>query len=78
VYAPALVGWVHGPAGGPLTISGNNVAWFPLAPREVYVPGYRVSPAYARNVNITNTTIINNTSVTNLYTNAPANQRYRE
>ncbi len=64
VYAPALVGWVGGPAGGPLTVSGNNVGWFPLGPHEAYVPGYRVSAAYARNVNITNTTIINNTYVT--------------
>ena len=62
--------------GGPLTVSGSNVGWFPLGPHEAYVPGYRVSPAYARNVNITNTTIINNTYVTNVYTNLPANQHY--
>ena len=76
VYAPALVGWVGGPAGGPLTVTGNTVGWFPLGPHEAYVPGYRVSPAYARNVNITNTTIVNNTYVTNVYTNAPATPHY--
>ena len=76
VYAPALVGWVGGPGGGPLTVSGSNVAWFPLGPHEAYVPGYRVSPAYARNVNITNTTVINNTYITNIYPNIPANQHY--
>nr|WP_316639925.1 DUF6600 domain-containing protein [uncultured Roseateles sp.] len=56
VYAPALVAWV----GGPQVSVGVNVGphrppvvgWFPLGPREVYVPGYRVSPGYVRNVNI--------------------------
>ena len=76
VYAPALVGWVRGPAGGSLTVTGNTVGWFPLGPHEAYVPGYRVSPRYARNVNITNTTIINNTYITNVYTNPPPNQHY--
>jgi FecR protein len=76
VYAPALVGWVAGPAGGPLTVYGSNVGWFPLGPHEAYVPGYRVSTAYARNVNVTNTTMVNNTYVTNVYTYAPANPRY--
>jgi hypothetical protein len=66
VYAPALVAWVGGPRVGiSVTIgSGPAVGWFPLAPREVYVPSYRVSPRYARNVNITNVTnvtVINNT-----------------
>ncbi|CAN5791293.1 hypothetical protein BH09PSE5_BH09PSE5_40090 [soil metagenome] len=55
VYAPALVGWVGGAAPG-VSINvnsgrGPSVGWFPLAPREVFVPGYRVSPGYARNVN---------------------------
>ena len=49
VYAPALVAWVGGSRGG----SGREVGWFPLAPREVYVPSYRVSPRYARDINIT-------------------------
>ena len=76
VYAPALVGWVRGPAGGSLTVTGNNVGWFPLGPHEAYVPGYNVSPRYARNVNVTNTTIINNTYITNVYANPPPNQHY--
>ena len=76
VYAPALVGWVRGPGGGSLTVTGNNVGWFPLGPHEAYVPGYSTSPRYARNVNVTNTTIINNTNVTNVYTNPPLNQHY--
>lgn len=71
VYAPALVGWVGGPhfsvsisvGGGP----APAVGWFPLAPHEVYVPSYRVSPRYVQQVNVTHvthvtnvTTIINN------------------
>ena len=43
------------------------VGWFPLAPREVYVPSYRSSPRYVREINITHvsnvasiTTIVNN------------------
>ena len=67
VYAPALVAWVGGPTiGVSVSIGGGGqpVGWFPLAPREVYVPSYRTSPAYVRDVNITqvtNITIINNT-----------------
>ena len=59
VYAPALVGWVHGPGIGGSVAFGSNVGWFPLGPREVYEPPYRVSPGYARNVNQSNTLIIN-------------------
>jgi len=61
VYAPALVAFV---GGGPRFTAG--VGWFPLAPGEVYVPGYRVSRTYVNNVNITNTTV-NVTRVTNVY-----------
>ena len=64
VYAPALVAWVGGPrANVSITIGSGPVGWFPLAPREVYVPSYRVSPRYAQNINIThvtNVTVINN------------------
>src|SRR5206468_450031 len=38
---------------------GSGVGWFPLAPGEVYVPGYRVSDAYVRRVNVTNVNITN-------------------
>ncbi|MEP6873970.1 MAG: hypothetical protein ABI887_06360, partial [Burkholderiales bacterium] len=64
VYAPALVAWVGGPrANVSVNIGSGPVGWFPLAPREVYVPSYRVSPRYAQNINIThvtNVTVINN------------------
>ena len=42
--------------------SAPPVGWFPLGPREVYVPSYRHSPTYVQNVNIThvtNVTVIN-------------------
>jgi hypothetical protein len=67
VYAPALVGWVSGPQVGAARAFGPPVGWFPLGPREVYVPAYRVSQTYVRTVNITNTTLVNNTYITNVY-----------
>jgi hypothetical protein len=74
VYAPALVAFVGGPRFN-LSISmggGGGVAWFPLGPREVYVPAYRASPRYVQNVNITNTTV-NVVNVTNVYNNTNVN-----
>src|SRR3984893_17879063 len=62
VYAPALVVFVGG--GG--VAFGNNVAWFPLGPREVYVPSYQVSRGQVNSVNVSNTTV-NQTTVTNVY-----------
>ena len=64
VYAPALVAFVGG--GGIGVGVGVGVAWFPLAPREVYVPWYRTSPGYVNNVNVTNTRV-SVTQVTNVY-----------
>jgi len=63
VYAPALVSWVGNP-GWSVGFSfgaAPAVGWFPLAPREVYVPWHRHSPRYVERVNIThvhNVTII--------------------
>src|SRR5277367_2940808 len=85
VYAPALVAWVGGPhfavgvgIGGGFA-AGVSVGWFPLGPREVYMPSYPVSRAYVTNINVTNTrvettvvnnyyntTVINKTTVTNV------------
>jgi hypothetical protein len=63
VYAPALVVFIGG--GGGVGF-GGNVGWFPLGPREVYVPSYHVSREYVNRVNISNTTV-NNTTITNVY-----------
>lgn len=56
VYAPALVGWVGNPGWNVSFGSAPAVGWFPLAPREVYVPAYRYSPTYVRQINITHVT----------------------
>ncbi|HEY6969403.1 MAG TPA: DUF6600 domain-containing protein [Candidatus Angelobacter sp.] len=78
VYAPALVAWVGGPhfafgfsSGG--FAAGVNVGWFPLGPREVYVPSYPVSRRYVNNVNISNTTV-NTTVINNYYNNVVVNK----
>ena len=55
VYAPALVGWLGNP-GWSVSFgfgSAPAVGWFPLAPREVYVPSYRHSSSYVRQINVT-------------------------
>src|SRR5215471_913373 len=78
VYAPALVAWVGGPHWGVGVAVGGapaaGVAWFPLGPRDVYCPSYHVSQTYVQNVNITNTTIINRTQVTNVYNTVYVNK----
>src|SRR5580700_3768184 len=66
VYAPALVAFVGGGGFSFGVGIGAGVAWFPLAPSEVFVPWYRTSPGYVNNVNITNTRV-NVTQVTNVY-----------
>ena len=76
VYAPALVAWVGGPRVGVSVAFGAGVGWFPLGPREVYVPSYRVSPGYVQRVNISNTTIVNRTYITNVYENRATNVTY--
>jgi hypothetical protein len=69
LYAPALVAWVGGPAVGTSVPFGNNVGWFPLGPHEAYVPGYHVSAAYGRNVNVSNTTLVNSAAPPTHYVN---------
>ncbi|MBX9868716.1 MAG: hypothetical protein K2X63_02875 [Burkholderiaceae bacterium] len=58
VYAPALVSFVGQRGGSSVSININNgrnrgpaVAWFPLAPGEVYRPGYHSSARYLQNMN---------------------------
>jgi hypothetical protein len=79
VYAPALVAWVGRP-GVSVSVrvgSAPTVGWFPLGPREVYVPGYRVSPRYVQNVNVTHVTRITNvTTIINNPGQVVANTRY--
>ncbi len=65
VYAPALVVFVGG--------GGANMGWFPLGPREVYVPSYPVSRGYVNRVNVSNTNV-NVTQVTNVYNTTVINK----
>ena len=76
VYAPALVAWVGGPRPGLGGRGGARVGWFPLGPRDVYVPGYRTSPAYVRNVNLANARLLNATEIGNAYEGRVGNVRY--
>jgi hypothetical protein len=71
IYAPALVGFIGGGGwGASVSIGGGGpVGWFPLGPRDVYVPWYQTSRAYFTNINMRNTTFINNTNITNVYNN---------
>lgn len=77
VYAPALVAFVGG-GGFSFGVSfgggSTGVGWFPLGPRDVYVPGYRCTPRYIQNINITNTRVVNVTQVTNVYNTAVINR----
>ena len=68
VYSPALVTFV-----GALNAlrgfgNGGGVAWFPLAPGEVYMPSYQTSPAYITRVNVTNT-VVQQTTITTVMNN---------
>jgi hypothetical protein len=72
VYAPALVAFIGGNAGG---VNWNvsigqqgprpGLGWFPLAPGEAFRPAYRHSPRYVTNVN--QNIVVNNVNVTNNY-----------
>ena len=70
VYAPALVVFIGAGGGGGF---GGNVGWFPLGPREVYVPTYPVGRAYMNRVNISSTTV-NTTTITNVYNTTVINK----
>jgi Family of unknown function (DUF6600) len=79
VYAPALVAFVGGPGFGLSVSFGGGftgVAWFPLGPRDVFVPTYRCSPRYIQYVNVTNTRIVTATQVTNAYNTVIVNRNY--
>jgi hypothetical protein len=78
IYAPALVAFVGG-GGFAASIeiggaAGVGVAWFPLGPRDVWIPSYHVSAVYMTNVNITNTRIVNRTEITNVYNTTVINR----
>jgi hypothetical protein len=67
VYAPALVMFVGGGRPGFDFFfwvgGGAGIAWFPLGPREVYIPPYHASPRYITNINVSNTIIVNRSEI---------------
>ena len=77
VYAPALVGFVGGGGWGVSISAGGPVGWFPLGPRDVYVPWYRASRGYFNTINVRNTTVINNVHITNIYNDYSAGRVIR-
>ena len=65
-YAPALVAFVGGP-GFSISVSvggGGNVGWFPLAPRDPFVPWWGSRARESSVTNVTNVTYANRTYVT--------------
>jgi hypothetical protein len=60
-YAPALVAWIGTPGIGISLSTGPSIGWFPLAPRENFIPRYTQNVTYIRNINYVtnNVTIIN-------------------
>ncbi|MEO8386044.1 MAG: DUF6600 domain-containing protein, partial [Betaproteobacteria bacterium] len=75
-YAPALVAFVGGENFQLRFSSGNAdaVAWFPLAPHEIYQPSYVVSRNYFERINRSNTnfnnSVISNAVISNTYNRA--------
>jgi hypothetical protein len=71
VYSPAFVAWIDGPH--------SRYGWYPLGPREIYVPGYRHSQRYIRLVNHANTLDLNDRHFSNLNSRRgrPFDYRYR-
>ncbi|MGH8118193.1 MAG: DUF6600 domain-containing protein, partial [Rhodanobacteraceae bacterium] len=69
-YAPAMVAFIGG-AGLSVGISvgGGPVGWFPLGPRDVYVPWFSASRGYFDRVNVTNirNVFVNRTVINNYY-----------
>jgi len=78
VYSPALVAFVGGPGISiGIGFGGGVAAWFPLGIGEPFTPWYHASPAYARQVNVTNVNITNihNTTIINNYNTYITNTR---
>lgn len=59
VYAPALVAFVGGPSAG-------VQVWFPLGPRDPFLPWYHHSDVYLRQVNVVNVRNVNIVNVVNV------------
>jgi hypothetical protein len=59
VYAPALVAFVgDGGWSASLSLGAEPVGWFPLGPREAYVPAYRASSGYLHAINVSQVNLV--------------------
>lgn len=70
VYAPALVAWVGFGGGFGLSVGvgiGPAVGWFPLGPRDVYIPPFTASVGFVDRINLSNTVALNRAYVSNAY-----------
>jgi hypothetical protein len=77
VYAPALVVFVGGANYNlKLSTGSSGIAWFPLAPGEIYIPPRGVSRQYFINVNRSNT-LISQAYITNVYNTKINNITYQ-
>jgi hypothetical protein len=65
VYAPALVVWYGTPGVSVGVTIGSPIGWFPLGPREVYIPYYRCSRRHINYLNVQHITNINHITVIN-------------
>lgn len=64
IFCPALVAWFGGPGFRlGFSIGGPPVGWFPLGPNEIWLPPFHHSERYRERVNISNTTIVNRTTI---------------
>lgn len=73
VYGPAFVGWIGGSPGFSFSVDiggGGGIGWFPLGPRDVFMPTYHVSGAYMTRINVTNTIVDRNTVIDVYHNNA--------
>lgn len=77
-YTPALVAFVGG-EGFSVGIGVGGVglaAWFPLGPRDPFIPWYHSSATYVREVNVTN--VRNVTNITNITNASNIHYAYRD
>ena len=74
-YAPALVAWVGPPSFG--VDFRTNVGWFPLGPREIYIPARHTSWQYFNNVNSANAMFVDNNQLMNAFNGRAPHGDYR-
>ncbi|HEY4086150.1 MAG TPA: DUF6600 domain-containing protein [Bryobacteraceae bacterium] len=60
VYSPALVGFIGGSS------FGVSIGWFPLGPREPWIPSWHASPRYIERVNVRYVENVRTINVTNI------------